>query len=550
MALGKHFINDIDAPVDRALRAQLARDPALRLLESEKELPVVFRQQAPESQKVILLSGGGSGHEPAHAGYLGEALVIVKNYTGDRLNFGLAVEKAKADGRAVNVVVVGDDVSIEHPGLVGRRGLAGVVFVHKVAGGAAAKGANLAQVTHLAQTAADSLITVGVSLDRCSVPQRANQEPLPFRELEYGMGIHNEPGVQRSTIQTLKETVSIVIRMLTRPSSQRWYPQQRQEMALMVNSLGGLSVLELNVIADELTSQLRHENFSIKRIVCGTFVSSLDGPGFSATLLGLNEEIDELLGAPTTAPAWPSCSKAYLDGLEGRMVKPIAVVGDASSADPLYTVSGLVVDKVITAVGQSITKTEPLITRYDTIAGDGDCGETLLNGVNAIIHGLKYSPGDILDLSLVLRRIASIVEQSMGGTSGAIYAIFFNAVSNAISTRNFAISFADRLAYAISQALQDGLVELYRYTPARQGHRTLMDALIPFVATFAAEQDLDKACAAAVAGAESTRSLTPTLGRASYVSRNHFVAEGGLPDPGAIGVASIVNGIKDGLSQN
>ncbi|KAH2160252.1 hypothetical protein KXW37_010033, partial [Aspergillus fumigatus] len=457
------------------------------------------------------------------------------------LNFGLAVEKAKADGRAVNVVVVGDDVSIEHPGLVGRRGMAGVVFVHKVAGAAAAKGADLARVTQLAQTVANSLVTVGVSLDRCSVPQRANHEPLPFGELEYGMGIHNEPGVQRSTIQNLQETVSNIIRMLTRPSSQRWYPEQRQEMALMVNNLGGLSILELNVIADELTSQLRHENFNIKRIVWGTFVSSLDGPGFSATLLGLNEEIDELLGAHTTAPAWPYSSMAYLDGFKDRMVNHIAVAGNSSSAEPLYAVSGLVVDKAITAVAQSITKTEPLITRYDTIAGDGDCGETLLNGVNAIVHGLKYSPEDILDLSFVLRRIASIIEQSMGGTSGAIYAIFFNAVSNAISTRNFATSSTDSLAFAMSQALQDGLAELYRYTPARQGHRTLMDALIPFIATFAAEQDLDKACAAAVAGAESTRSLTPLLGRASYVSRNHFVAEGGLPDPGAIGVASVVN---------
>ncbi|RHZ59806.1 uncharacterized protein CDV56_106745 [Aspergillus thermomutatus] len=550
MSLGKHFINDVDVPVDRALRAQLARDPALRLIESEK---VLFCQQASESQKVILLSGGGSGHEPAHAGYLGEgmldicvagnifaspsakqilsglnalstprgALVSVKNYTGDRLNFGLAVEKAKADGRAVNVVVVGDDVSIEHPGLVGRRGMAGVVFVHKVAGAAAAKGADLARVTHLAQTVADSLVTVGVSLDRCSVPQRADQESLPFGELEYGMGIHNEPGVQRSAIPSLQETVSNVLRMLTRPSSQRWYPQQRQEMALMVNNLGGLSILELNVIADELACQLRHENFRIKRIVSGTFVPSLDAPGFSVTLLGLDEEIDELLGAPTTAPAWPSSSKADLDGLKNRIVKPIAVAGTTSSAEPLYTVSGRVVEKVIAAVARSITETEPLITRYDTIAGDGDCGETLVNGVNG-----------------------------MGGTSGAIYAIFFNAVSNAIATRNVATSSADGLAFAMSQALQDGLAELYRYTPARQGHRTLMDALIPFIGTFAVEQDLKKACAAAVSGAESTRSLAPVLGRASYANRNHFVAEGGLPDPGAIGAASVVNGIKDGLARD
>jgi len=149
------------------------------------------------------------------------------------------------------------------------------------------------------------MATVGVSLDRCSVPRRSEQEGLPFDQLEYGMGIHNEPGVRRVKIPSLSETVTNVLQMLTKKRSTSWTPSTSHTLALMINNLGGLSVLELNVVAEEAIRQLRKDGFQIRKLLVGTFVSSLNGPGFSVTLLEVDAQIEQLLDAPTTAPAWP-----------------------------------------------------------------------------------------------------------------------------------------------------------------------------------------------------------------------------------------------------
>lgn len=149
------------------------------------------------------------------------------------------------------------------------------------------------------------MATVAASLDRCNVPGRANQESLPADQLEFGMGIHNEPGVRRERVPALDTTVGKALDMMFTQKADMWQPRAGQRAALMVNNLGGLSVLELGVVADEVVSQLGSRDVEIARSLVGTFVTSLDGPGFSVTLLELDEELEELLDAPTTAPAWP-----------------------------------------------------------------------------------------------------------------------------------------------------------------------------------------------------------------------------------------------------
>lgn len=149
------------------------------------------------------------------------------------------------------------------------------------------------------------MATVAASLDRCNVPGRANQESLPDDQLEYGMGIHNEPGVKREKIPSLATTVQKALDIMFTPKANMWQPKAGQKVALMVNNLGGLSVLELGVIADEVVQQLGAREIQIERSLVGTFVTSLDGPGFSVTLLQLDDELTELLDAETTAPAWP-----------------------------------------------------------------------------------------------------------------------------------------------------------------------------------------------------------------------------------------------------
>ncbi|KAH7127567.1 Dak1 domain-containing protein [Dactylonectria macrodidyma] len=587
MTLGKSFISGVDNPVQRTLRSCILHDPSLSLIASEK---VLYRrsasQDATDNNKVTLLSGGGSGHEPAHAGYLGEGaldavvagemfaspsasqiltglktvkstkgtLMIVKNYTGDKLNFGLAAEKAKADGQDVNMVIVGDDVSVQGNSLVGQRGLAGVVFVHKIAGAKAAKGADLDQVTAVANKAASQMATVAASLDRCNVPGRAHQEPLPSDQLEYGMGIHNEPGVRRSTVSALQTTVQTALDMMFTSKPGMWQPERGQRVALMVNNLGGLSVLELGVVADEVVRQLvESRGVAIDRCLVGTFVTSLDAPGFSATLLRLDDELAELLDAPTAAPAWPRSIHGWVTDAESVSRRETVVVAEEPSyRETGVTVPTSLVKAIIQSIAKATTEDEPKITEYDTLAGDGDCGETLLNGVNGLVKEFQTDHADALDIGLIFRRTAVTAERSMGGTSGAIYAIFLNAVANRLTDLAASSSSSRDASTLIRTALQSGLDELCRYTPARIGHRTLMDALIPFVTAFSqagAPSPLESAVADARAGAEGTRNMAAALGRASYVGQDRFDDEGGIPDPGALGVVSILRGVEAALKQ-
>lgn len=160
------------------------------------------------------------------------------------------------------------------------------------------------------------MATVAASLDRCSVPGRAIQEALPHGQLEFGMGIHNEPGVKREEISSLEVTVEKALSMMFTPKASMWQPERGQCVALMVNNLGGLSVLEISVVADEVVKQLVERGIHIERSLVGTFVTSLDGPGFSVTLLSLDDELTELLDAPTTAPAWPRSIHGWATDME------------------------------------------------------------------------------------------------------------------------------------------------------------------------------------------------------------------------------------------
>jgi dihydroxyacetone kinase len=233
----------------------------------------------------------------------------------------------------------------------------------------------------------------------------------------------------------------------------------------------------------------------------------------------------------------------------------------------MYLVDSALLSKVLASIVAEVTKDEPQITKYDTIAGDGDCGETLLKGVNgmpvtlskllplltqvaAVQQAFSKTTQGNLDLAPVFRDISTTVEKSMGGTSGAIYAIFFNAVANSLTNNISASASPESIPKALSSALQEGLIELCRYTAARKGHKTLMDALFPFVESFAETLDFGKAIELANEGAGGTRTLDAVLGRASYVSKDNFEREGGVPDPGALGVVTCLRGIQKALGGN
>jgi dihydroxyacetone kinase len=581
-------------PVDHdivlpSLKALVRTNPNLNIIEHEK---VVYLR--PSGNKVTLLSGGGSGHEPTHAGFVGDGLldaavagsvfaspstkqiqaglkaienpngtlVIVKNYTGDVIHFGLAAERVRAssDGATggVEVVVVGDDVSVGRAkgGKVGRRGLAATVLVHKVSGAAAAQGKDLSAVAKVAQAVANNAVTIAASLDHCNVPGRTFETNLTENEIEIGMGIHNEPGVKKvSPIPTVPDLVkSLLPYLISKEDKDRTFVDfgASDEVVLLVNNLGGLSNLELGFIANVVLDQLEQEHgFKIVRVITGTFITAMNGAGFSITLLNASQaskaadaDVVELVDAPANAPGW---APAQLTST----AKGIASSGQLNAVPPKQQAaaksanSGIKVDleqfkSLLTSGLDEVKKQEPKITHYDTVAGDGDCGETLVAGANGVeeFFAKKSVSADAIDLLLDL---AEIVEDSMGGTSGGLYSIFLNALANSVKQHAGKASSLDVALFAV--ALPVALESLYKYTRARPGDRTLIDALTPFVETLSKTKDFKAAVESANKGAESTRDLEANFGRASYVAKEEFEKEGGIPDPGAIGLAALLKGI-------
>lgn len=317
------------------------------------------------------------------------------NYTGDVLNFGLAVEKAKAAGKRVEMVIVGDDAAVGRTkgGKVGRRGVAGTVLVVKIAGALAKRGYKLDEVAKVARLVAGNLVSVGASLGRVHVPGRAvnkeeEGEKLRQDEVEIGMGIHNEAGVGREKME-LKQLVGKMLRMmLDRNDKERGFVNvNSNEVVLLVNNLGGVSVLELGGIVAEVVKQLG-EDWNIKpvRVLSGTYMTSLNGLGFSVSLLNVvNTDIGgpgmiELLDDECEATGWP----AQISKLTWEERNQATREEDASSGEEVGE-SGLRVDakaaqEVLTRGLEAVVAAEPDVTRYDTIVGDGDCGIGLKRG--------------------------------------------------------------------------------------------------------------------------------------------------------------------------
>jgi len=254
-------------------------------------------------------------------------LVVVMNYTGDILNFGLGVEKAKASGKRVEMVVVGDDVGVgrEQAGKVGRRGIAGTVLVVKIAGALAAMGGSLDEVSGLARKVAGNIVSVGASLSRVHVPGRSGppdastDEILATEEVEIGMGIHNEPGSHRATVDLPGLVKTLLAQLLDWRDEDRAFlsVKNSDEVVLMINNLGGVSVLELGGITAEVVDQLIND-YGIKpvRILSGTYMTSLNGVGFSISILrladtglGVGKSMLELLDAPAEAAGWSAAVK-------------------------------------------------------------------------------------------------------------------------------------------------------------------------------------------------------------------------------------------------
>ncbi|GMG51464.1 unnamed protein product [Ambrosiozyma monospora] len=608
MPITKHWKYEEEI-VTSSLKGLCHANPDLKLIESER---VVFNSVSPKD-KVFILSGGGSGHEPLHGGFVGTGgidivaagyvfaspsskqiytglkthqsskgtLVVVKNYTGDILHFGLAAEKAKAEGYPVELVIVQDDVAIGKTknGMVGRRGLSGTAFVHKVAGAKSAKDNNKASLKEVYQFVSkvnENLVTIGASLDHVTIPGKQEDEDDPkdsddenkFEylkedEAELGLGIHNELGaVQLSPIPSVEKLVPQLLEyLLKKDDPERNYVDfaPDDEVALMVNNLGSTSYLELYAIQNTVTQQL-NKLYGIKpvRTYTGTYTTSLDGPGFSITLLNITKaggkEVLDCLDYPTTMPGWNS----PFTTLDWTKSEKSTYIVEAPELDYSDAKSQVLFTPEIFKAGlykgcKAALAKRDKITFYDTVAGDGDCGDILANGCHAVIKLLDEDKLELKDGIVALSQLTDVIETAMGGTSGGLYSIYVSSIAKALREKEKESKDGSPIAITsstIAPVLEQALKSFYNYTRARIGDRTLVDTLAPFVTTLVSTKgDLKQASKAAHEGAEATRKFKAKFGRATYVDESElaqFDDEGGLPDPGAIGLAALIDGFVEG----
>lgn len=558
-----------------ALRGLAGANPSVRLIPREKVL------YNPETcfKKVAVISGGGAGHEPLHSGFVGSnlldaavsgaifaspstrqimaavratadkqkgALVVVKNYTGDILHFGLVAERAKSEGFNVELVIVADDVAVGRTqnAMVGRRGLAGTAIVHKILGSASAEGVALAELASLGRSVCDNLVTVGASLDRTSVPGREGESEFSGPGVaDLGLGIHNEPG-EKMPIPEIGNLVDTMYKRLLSADPERHYVDfdDDADHVVLINNIGGTSSLEMYAIAHHVLarSPLKRKP---ARVYILDFVTSLSSPGFSITLLNLStmncsrEDALRHLDAATNAPGWKPKAYDEVKWASPEEEEPV------ENEDTVFPTSSLRIDatrfeKALETAMHRVIEKEPLITKYDTQVGDGDCGETLKMGATSVLNGLDGLDFDLRDPVDTLSRITDVVEDSMGGTSGGIYAIYLTSlVKNLQACKDTEVSL---IAGAMKDALYDGL---FHYTKARQGGRTLVDTLQPFVDTLVETGDVKALVVAAAKSCDRTALLHAQFGRASYVNEAEFKEEeGGVPDPGAVGLLAIIEG--------
>ncbi|KAI0474061.1 Dak1 domain-containing protein [Xylariaceae sp. FL0804] len=575
----KHYFPDTAANtlVPRALRALTAASPHLSLIESERVVHCTHNDHS----AVSVIGGGGSGHEPAWSGFVGEGLLssvacgdifaspstkqimaaikaspssegvilMITNYTGDKLHFGLAAERAKTEGLCKDIVVLPqtDDVSIgrSKSSRVGRRGMPGHVIGMKIVCGAAAKKHSFQRCVDIGRAVNNQTVSIGSSLDHTHVPGRQIHEALSRDVCVVGAGIHNEPGQQHlSPFPTVEDLIERCLKLLCDPTDPERafvsFEDPDDAVVLLINNYGGMSNLELGALADEAIKQLE-SRWTIKpvRILVGTFETCLNGPGFSISLCNVSkaaeesssktQELLDFLDSRTAAVSWPNpCSKTT-----------------RRCTDDESTVEPKVLEAVIRSGCKAAIAAEPNLTKWDMVMGDGDCGEAVQGVSEAIIRLLDNGAAKEGSVLGFLFSIEDAVDD-MGGTLGAILGILLSAFSSSLKKNVLALGGDRPGSSTYAQAFAEAATTLKSYTSAREGDRTVMDVLLPFADAFVESKgDFHLAVRKAQEMAEATRYLKPRFGRATYVAE---AAE--LPDPGAWAFYEFVEGMANGIKSS
>jgi len=540
------FYNAPERVVDEVIDGLARIAPVKRSAETHGVRVVVDRDW--NKQRVAVLSGGGAGHEPSHAGFVGKGmlagaiagdiftspsveavlaairatcgeagcLLVIKNYTGDRLNFGLAAERATREGYRVRSVIVADDIALDEA--TQKRGLAGTVLVHKIAGHYAAEGADLDTVADMAQRVCDGLCSIGLSLSSCTLPGHA----IDRRAAELGLGIHNEPGVREVDPVDAGDAMQLVVDPLLEAINERGSGDA--PLIVMLNNLGSCATQEMGVLFNELLTRVPAER--VARVVApAALMTSLDMHGFSVTLLPAEDDFVSALESPVAAIAWPGLYRA-------RAIESFDVELSAASNEPTGA-RDADREQRIERVVQRLIESKDELDALDAKAGDGDTGTTFAAGARAIRDALQNEVLSSGDDARLAYEIGEILARDMGGSSGVLLSILCTATGAALDEGS-----------NWGEALMRGIERMQHYGGAAQGDRTLLDALIPATEALGEGNDLGAAATAARDGADATRSMTHAkAGRSAYVPEN---ALRDLTDPGAEAVARVWEQLADG----
>ncbi|CAO4378749.1 unnamed protein product [Caenorhabditis nigoni] len=549
--MSKKFVNKLEEAVDDALFGLVASNKDIQFCKASKR--VIHRSQI-NTENVSLIAGGGSGHEPYAAGYVGKglltaavagnifasppsrnvqtaleatkgkagAILFVINYTGDRLNFGLAAERFNASGGNARVVTIADDVAIDNPNnRVGRRGLAGAVLTIKIAGAMSEEGRSLDEIYDMSQKVVNSLGTLGVSLYPGSLPGKDRETDLSKDQIEIGLGIHGEPGKFRAPYESAHKIISGLMGIIKAKMEMK----ESDEFVVLVNNLGSVSQLEMGIVNGEVLRWFESEKMKVAKFYSGTYMTSLDGHGISVTVLKADESMIKYLDAPANAPGWiPSLShRNKAEQPHSDKNARIEVESTETSIHPDLA------RECLNGVVKAMMDSEDQLNTLDAQSGDGDCGSTFASAARAIQKADKL---DYEHPETLLKQLSVIFEQTVGGTSGALYALMFSAAAPEIHEKIESNTILEALKKA-NQAVQ-------KYGGARVGDRTMVDALDAMaeelrkgLADNGGLDVFERAIQASENAAKETAHQKASVGRASYTSSESQTK----PDAGATAIS-------------
>ncbi|ABG33349.1 dihydroxyacetone kinase subunit L [Roseobacter denitrificans] len=575
----RKLINHPDNLIEELIAGMVSAHPNHLFVSGETGRAIVAKN-GPRDGKVGIVVGGGSGHEPAFAGYVGHGLAdaaplgnifaspspsqimdagfaadggagvlfLYGNYTGDVMNFGMAAEGMAKEGVTARSFVVTDDIASAPVDCIEeRRGIAGDFFVFKVAGAAADLGLDMKAVEAAAKRANDATRTMGVALGACTMPQtgQANFE-LPPGEMEIGMGIHGEPGIERGPA----ETADAVTDRLLAPILQELDLRAQDRVAVLINGLGSTSLLELYILHNRVAQIMAERSVDIHASWVGEYCTSLDMEGASITIMKLDDDLQCWLDHPCDTPALrvgaaasPAAHPAREMQSRVRQRGRASVVLDDLRSDGPITPD--VFHEMMAASAQAIYRERDRLSALDGAIGDGDHGLTMEIGWKAVMARLNGADRPAT-ISAMCDDMADAFLEAVGASAGPLYGTAFQTAGAAVADRlNLdAASFAAWL-----QGLSDGILAR---GGAQPGDKTMVDAWVPAAAAGQAAlgegssvaQCAVAAAQAAAAGAVETKQMLSNRGRSKKLgerSRGHI-------DPGAESAAVMLQAWAQVLS--